>query len=134
MFAHLPSEFFERFALRLKRLHQCDPVAEPVADAVLDQFVHHGVGQPVALRVKAVQNQLPLDQLFQTVIERVAQSLLEQVRLAGIFLPQRLGRRRGEILDFRKRDDPAVHHGLDAINQFRVQRQTETKGRRQKWN
>ena len=61
LIAHLPAEFFVRLALRLKRLHQRDAVAEPFADAFLDHFVHDGLGQPVALRVKVMQNQLPLD-------------------------------------------------------------------------
>src|ERR1039458_8293307 len=66
--AHLPAEFFERLALRLKRLHQRDAVAEPFADAFLDQFVHHGVRQLVAFNVKVMQNQLPLDQLLLAVL------------------------------------------------------------------
>jgi hypothetical protein len=49
--------------------------------------------------------------------------------MAGIFLPQRLGRRRGEFFDFRICDNPVIHHGLDGIDQFLGQRQVETKSR-----
>ncbi len=131
LIAHLAAEGFKRLAFRLKRLHQRDPVAEPFADAFLDQFVHDGIGQLVAFDIKVVQDQLPLDQLFQAIIDHIAQLLLKHVRVAGIFPPQCLGRRHGEVVDFHVGDNGGVDHGLDAVNQFRAQRQAETRGRRQ---
>jgi len=73
-----------------------------------------------------MQNQLPLDQLLLTSLS-ASPSFCRNMS-AGRHIPAAMpGRRRDEILDFRIRDHPVVHNGLDGINQFRMQRQLKQK-------
>ncbi len=122
MVAHILAELLDGHALRLERFDERDAVAETVADAVLHELVHHAFRELITFGVERAEDQLALDQLLQTVFERVVQFLLEHVRRVGVLPAQRVGGRRGEFLHLRIGDDRVVDHGLDAVGQFGTQR------------
>ena len=85
-------------------LHECDAVAEALADALLYDFVNDGFRQLVAVGLEAVENELAFDELLQAVVQRAVELLLVIRRLRRILAAERFhgGPGVGEVLKARK--------------------------------
>ncbi len=114
-------EFFQRQAFRLQGLGQLHPVAaEPSADFVLDYFIHEAFGQVMAGLGKIPEDQLPLQQLLQILVQHLGHLGAEPLGVVAELPVQERQSRGGGQVDFVIGDDGVMDDGFDAVDQFRA--------------